>query len=83
MPRNMQAFWRFLLQKSLQKDSLVNLQVATFGLGDSSYEKFNAAARKLTARLKQLGASLSVPCGMGDDQGLCDQNKNDISILFV
>lgn len=44
-PSNMLKFWKFLLRKALQSNSLQNLMFATFGLGDSSYEKFNAAAR--------------------------------------
>ena len=45
VPSSMKAFWTFLLRKSLVSNSLANLHVAVFGLGDSSYEKFNAAAR--------------------------------------
>jgi len=44
-PSNMMQFWRFLLRKSLDSSSLLALKYAVFGLGDSSYEKFNAAAR--------------------------------------
>ena len=68
VPANMRTFWKFLLRKSLASDSLQLLRFATFGLGDASYEKFNAASRKLTSRLKQLGASEIVSIGLGDDQ---------------
>lgn len=44
-PSNMQNFWKFLLRRSLSNDCLSKVQGAVFGLGDSSYEKFNAAAR--------------------------------------
>ena len=67
-PSNMQAFWKFLLRKALQSDSLKSLKFAVFGLGDSSYEKFNAAARRLSMRLKQLGGTELLPVGLGDDQ---------------
>jgi sulfite reductase alpha subunit-like flavoprotein len=40
--------WRFLLRKDLPPGSLSNLKFTVFGLGDSSYEKFNAMAKKLT-----------------------------------
>lgn len=33
------------------------MRFAVFGLGDSGYAKYNAAARKLHARLLQLGAA--------------------------
>jgi sulfite reductase alpha subunit-like flavoprotein len=67
VPGNMRKFWKFLLQKSLAKDCLQNVSTAVFGLGDTSYEKFNAAARKLNARLKQLGSMEVLPLGVGDD----------------
>jgi len=44
-PKNMSLFWKFLLRKNLATDSLALLTFTVFGLGDSSYEKFNAAAR--------------------------------------
>ena len=57
-----------MLRKALQSDSLKSLKFAVFGLGDSSYEKFNAAARRLSMRLKQLGGIELLPIGLGDDQ---------------
>ena len=68
VPGSMKAFWRFLLLRSLPANSLENLSFATFGLGDSSYEKFNATARKLNKRLHQLSAKEVLPMGLGDDQ---------------
>jgi len=68
VPATMQSFWQFLLRKSLPADSLSGVSVAVFGLGDSSYDKYNAAARKLSTRLKQLGAKEVIPIGLGDDQ---------------
>lgn len=38
------------------------------GLGDSSYVKFNFAAKRLNKRLLQLGGEMLVPLGLGDDQ---------------
>lgn len=67
-PSSMLAFWRFLLQKGLPKESLSTVEVGVFGLGDSSYEKYNAAGRRLMMRCKQLGAKEFVPLGLGDDQ---------------
>lgn len=64
----LQNFWRFLLRKALPKDALSALRFAVFGLGDSAYTKFNAVARKLHARLAQLGASPLVARGLGDEQ---------------
>ncbi|KAI7853564.1 hypothetical protein BDC45DRAFT_510561 [Circinella umbellata] len=67
-PYNMKKFWRFLLRKSLPRDILSNLNCAVFGLGDSSYAKFNYPAKKLYKRLQQLGAHMIHTRGDGDDQ---------------
>ena len=83
------GFWNFLLKKSLDSSSLSSLSFSVFGLGDSSYEKFNATARKLNARLLQLGAKECCPIGLGDDQakhGYCDalgKWLDNIENLFV
>lgn len=50
-PSSMLKFWKFLLIKDLANDSLKRLKFSVFGLGDSSYAKFNYAARKLRTRL--------------------------------
>ncbi|KAJ8331849.1 NAPDH-dependent diflavin reductase [Batrachochytrium dendrobatidis] len=67
-PDNMKRFWKFLLRKNLPNDSLQKVQFGVFGLGDSSYPKFNFPAKKLYKRLIQLGAAAIVPRGDGDDQ---------------
>ncbi|XP_036344205.1 NADPH-dependent diflavin oxidoreductase 1-like [Rhagoletis pomonella] len=67
-PDNMQKTWKFLLRRSLPSDSLQRLRFACLGLGDSSYAKFNFAAKKLNKRLLQLGASPVLPLGLCDDQ---------------
>lgn len=55
LPRNAKKFLKFLLRKKLPSDLLNHLEITSFGLGDSSYPKFNYAIRKLHARLMQLG----------------------------
>lgn len=55
LPRNARKFFKFLLRKKLPSDLLNHLEITSFGLGDSSYPKFNYAIRKLHARLMQLG----------------------------
>ena len=52
IPSNMQMFWKFLLRKAIAANVLQSLKFAIFGLGDSSYEKFNAAARLLFYQIK-------------------------------
>lgn len=67
-PNNMRQFWRFLLRKNLSSTLLINLNYGILGLGDSSYQKFNFAAKKLNKRLMQLGAKELIPLGLADDQ---------------
>ncbi|KAL1494820.1 hypothetical protein ABEB36_010352 [Hypothenemus hampei] len=67
-PDNMNIFWKFLIKKSLPNDLLCNLKFAVFGLGDSSYTKFNFVAKRLHKRLLQLGGQSLLPLGLGDDQ---------------
>ncbi|KAK6533714.1 NAPDH-dependent diflavin reductase [Orbilia ellipsospora] len=68
MPENMQKFWRFLLRKKLPANLLRNVKFTSFGLGDSTYPKFNWAVRKLHKRLLQLGAQDFYIRGEGDAQ---------------
>lgn len=68
VPETMKVFWNFLLRRGLASDALSGLGYSIFGLGDSSYEKFNAVARKLDKRLQMLGAVAIQPLGLGDDQ---------------
>lgn len=66
-PNNMKQFWNFIMQKDLPS-ILSDLNYTIFGLGDSSYEKFNYCARALNKRLTQLGADSFFQIGLGDEQ---------------
>ncbi|KAH8430482.1 NAPDH-dependent diflavin reductase [Aspergillus melleus] len=68
LPANARSFWRSLLLKKLPPTFLSGVNFVSFGLGDSSYPKFNWAARKLNKRLQQLGANEVYPCGEADQQ---------------
>ncbi|KAG0328020.1 NADPH-dependent diflavin oxidoreductase 1 [Dissophora globulifera] len=67
-PDNMKKFWKFLLRKSHPTDALDHMEYTVFGLGDSSYIKFNWPAKKLYKRLAQLGAVPFYEPGYADDQ---------------
>ncbi|KAJ2399517.1 NAPDH-dependent diflavin reductase [Coemansia sp. RSA 2559] len=67
-PDNMRRLWRVLLRKTQPHDALCHMRYAVFGLGDSSYAKFNYAAKRLHRRLAQLGATAVIDRGDGDDQ---------------
>lgn len=66
-PDSALSFWRSLLRKELQGDFLGHLSFTCFGYGDTAYDKYNAAARKLWNRLLQLGAKAFCARGLGDD----------------
>ena len=67
-PYNARLFWTGLLRKRLPRDFLADVNYVVVGLGDSSYPKFNWAARKLAKRLKQLGAREIVEACEADEQ---------------
>jgi len=66
-PPSALPLWRSLLRASLDPSTLAGLRFTIFGFGDSAYEKFNAAARKLCARVMQLGGAALCERGLGDD----------------
>ncbi|CAO4382573.1 unnamed protein product [Caenorhabditis nigoni] len=69
MPPNMRKTWKSLLRKSLGNDFLRNTHCAVLGLGDSSYQKYNFAGKKLFRRLAQLGAKMMTrSVFLADDQ---------------
>ncbi|XP_066309595.1 NADPH-dependent diflavin oxidoreductase 1 [Miscanthus floridulus] len=67
-PDSMKGFWRYLLRKDLDRQWLEGIHHAVFGLGDSGYQKYNFAAKKLDRRLLHLGAEPVLEIGLGDDQ---------------
>lgn len=68
-PENARKFWTSLLRKKLPPTTLAGIRYALVGLGDSSYPKFNWAARKMDKRLRQLGATSLLDHCEADEQG--------------
>ncbi|KAF2270286.1 riboflavin synthase domain-like protein [Lojkania enalia] len=66
LPPNSQLFWKALRSARLRSGCLQQMKFASFGLGDTSYPKYNWAHRKLYNRLIQLGA-----------QPICDRGESD------
>lgn len=64
----MSSLWAQLLRSDLPSDLFEDLSFAIFGLGDSAYEKFCWAAKKLARRLISLGGQEICERGEGDDQ---------------
>lgn len=60
--------WNMLLRPELPDYILEDLDFAVFGLGDSTYEKFCWAAKKLSRRLLSLGAREICTRGEADEQ---------------
>jgi sulfite reductase (NADPH) flavoprotein alpha-component len=59
MPDNAQCFWDWLQTDDVK--TLANISFAVLALGDSHYEQFCAAGKKLDTRLEQLGATRVYP----------------------
>jgi sulfite reductase alpha subunit-like flavoprotein len=68
-PDNARKFWTSMLRRKLSSTTLSGINYAVVGLGDSSYPKFNWAARKLEKRLTQLGATAIIQPCEADEQG--------------
>lgn len=68
LPQNARKFWKSLLRRRLPPNCLQPVNFTTFGLGDSSYTKYNWATRKLHKRLEQLGATEFYPRGEADER---------------
>jgi len=64
----MSGLWNMLLRSDLPTDLFDGLDYAVFGLGDSSYDTFCWAARKLSRRLDALGALEILPRGEADEK---------------
>ena len=54
MPDNAQSFWDWLQTEAA--NSLAHLNFSVLALGDTNYEQFCAAGKKIDARLEQIGA---------------------------
>ncbi|KAH9844716.1 NADPH-dependent diflavin oxidoreductase 1-like [Teratosphaeria destructans] len=67
-PQNARRFWRTLLSGALKPGLLRKVRFSCFGLGDSSYVRFNTAQRMLRGRLLQLGAKEVCERGEGNEQ---------------
>ena len=67
-PDNARTLWTSLLRKKLSPTTFAGVNYAMVGLCDSSYLKFNWAARKLEKRLQQLGAKQIIESCEADEQ---------------
>ena len=69
IPQNARKFWRLLLSGALKPGAFQRrLRFTSFGIGDSSYARYNVAHRMLGNRLSQLGAHMFCRRGEGNEQ---------------
>lgn len=64
----MTRLWHQLLRSDLPPDLFEDLAYASFGLGDTSYEKFCWPSKLLSRRLESLGGLEICQRGEGDEQ---------------
>lgn len=68
IPDNALKFWNKIKKRSLKKDAYTGVKYLILGLGDTNYSVFCAAAKKITKRLKELGAIELHPLVTIDDE---------------
>ncbi|KAF3814007.1 hypothetical protein GH733_018039 [Mirounga leonina] len=68
---NAQDFYDWLQETNLD---LTGVKYAVFGLGNKTYEHFNAMGKYVDKRLEQLGAQRIFELGMGDDDGNLEED---------
>jgi sulfite reductase alpha subunit-like flavoprotein len=67
-PRPLRPLWQQLLRSDLPEDLFDEMQFTVFGLGDSAYERFCWASKKLVRRLISLGATQFAASCHSDEQ---------------
>uniref|UniRef100_A0A060T714 NADPH-dependent diflavin oxidoreductase 1 n=1 Tax=Blastobotrys adeninivorans TaxID=409370 RepID=A0A060T714_BLAAD len=76
LPRNAKKLWKQMLRRKLPPTFLFGVHFTTFGLGDSSYPRYNWAIKKIHRRVAQLGAKELSPRGEGDEQSAEGVDEN-------
>lgn len=67
-PENMKNLYNFIRRRDLPKDCLSSLKYIVYGLGDSSYAKFNYVSKVLFRRLEECGAKSLQKLITGNEQ---------------
>lgn len=67
VPDNALKFWTMIKKRSLPNDYYNSLNYLILGLGDSNYNYFCGASKKISKRLKELGATELHPLLTIDD----------------
>jgi NADPH-ferrihemoprotein reductase len=73
---NTAKFYKEYANYTKDNFNLSNLSYCVFGLGNKTYEHFNAFARNLDNKLSELGAKRVGPRGEGDDDANLEADFN-------
>lgn len=66
---NAKDFYEWLIDEARDPGSMAGVKYTVFGLGNRTYEHFNAIARVVDKRMHDLGATRVYERGEGDDDG--------------
>lgn len=66
-PDNAERFWRWMHRKTLPATYLSGVKVAVLGLGDTNYDKFCYAAKRIRSAVLKIGATEVVEAGFADE----------------
>tara|TARA_Y100000992_G_scaffold173390_1_gene116871 strand:+ start:371 stop:844 length:474 start_codon:yes stop_codon:yes gene_type:complete len=83
IPDNASKFWLKIKKRTLEKNYYENMSYLILGLGDTNYSVFCAAAKKISKRLKELGACELNPLITMDDEVNDYDEKLDIFMEII
>ena len=78
IPDNGSKLWRTIKKRDFNKSQFDGLRYLILGLGDTNYSDFCGAAKKLTKRLKELGATELAHLVTIDDETNDYEEKIDV-----
>ncbi|KAL6040645.1 NADPH--cytochrome P450 reductase, partial [Balamuthia mandrillaris] len=71
---NAKEFYEWIMDESLDSEMLSSLKFSVFGLGNRTYEHYNAIGRAMDSRLEALGATRIYDRGEGDDDSSLEED---------
>lgn len=75
---NAKEMWEYLTKECNEDEQpLKQLKYGVFGLGNKTYENYNWMGRQLNKRLAELGGSLMIPYGEGDDDATLEDDFSE------
>lgn len=71
---NAANFYEWIMSKDLEEGIMEKVEYAVFGLGNRQYEHFCVIGKRVSKRMRELGATEIVEHGEGDDDGSLDDD---------